>query len=67
VSGKHAPNKFGKYLAIHNKAMADFRQKRLVEDDTLVLEAFGNGFLRMAGEIRCVGGRHGRALVTDVA
>ena len=33
MSGKHAPNKFGKYLAIHNKAMADFRQKRLVEDD----------------------------------
>ncbi len=58
MSGKHAPNRFGRYLAIHDKALADFRQKGLVESDSLVLEAFDNGYLRMSGEILCVGEVH---------
>jgi hypothetical protein len=56
VSGKHAPNRFGKYIAIHETAMAKFRRKGLVEGDTLVLKVAGSSYLLMTGKIHCAGG-----------
>lgn len=55
ATGKHAPNRLDRYLAIHATVMGHRHDEGFVLDDGLTLERGQQGYL-MSGRIRCAGG-----------
>lgn len=53
---KHGPNRFDRYLAIHDTIMAKFASDGFVEDDGVVFSDLGAGEILVEGKIQCVGG-----------
>lgn len=55
VNDPHGPNRFSTYWQVHKNRMAQFEASGFVGDDTVDAVPQPGGFIRIAGEIGCLG------------